>query len=655
MLAGGIPSACSTGTDSNKRQSNSLPPSAPFKRRLLERYFATELVLDEYTNSKSIFYPSNSSQFLDPQNHRDKSVPVELARGNLNELSSSTTKLDQQSMPSCSNTFPKPTSLNLTAESIFSQDTVKPLVPNSSLSSSSIQTVIFSWSKVTIEHLKHKRYFVCKTKPTCILHYASNDYNKINMANYAIRIFSSNLANLTLPRDKVKKRFIRGIEAIYSSIESLHFTHQPTYFLFSSPSNPNTYLTRLSARYTFYMLFTSISFSLQNNTNNKRVKKVFDRMALKILGRIPDRHFSRDEWLFLKKHLEEKGKRKRKGKKEKKSNIFHLYDIITISFIYNEMKFGESIEIRNLFDKIWNACKEKKMPCSLLQSFNQDVIVYCVGKEKRGQCSCIIEMRKLFQIQFKEILFERGNSLQELLFKYNQLKKDFSTIAIDFRVGMFNKNDFDQLILALERLGKSVKEDENYSISDIKMFMGELNMFISFKLLLYSFDSLKYGCVKDEFIQQFQSIKKAYMQVFLLFLDRGIKIQSRFYFTLDSYKYFVEEIIGRFMQSPSTNSTIEIFYGKSAVNPKFNLINYFDIHLGYLPIDNGRFYYSNFIGQLKNGIEDDQFIQKVFTSEDYLPIRKLWVNQSEGYENWSVEERRTFLKLFLAFLIQHNQ
>ncbi len=30
----GIPSACSTGTDSNKRQSSSLPPSAHFKRRL---------------------------------------------------------------------------------------------------------------------------------------------------------------------------------------------------------------------------------------------------------------------------------------------------------------------------------------------------------------------------------------------------------------------------------------------------------------------------------------------------------------------------------------------------------------------------------------------------------------------------------------------
>ena len=101
-----------------------------------------------------------------------------------------------------------------------------------------------------------------------------------------------------------------------------------------------------------------------------------------------------------------------------------------------------------------------------------------------------IAARKLYQIEFGNILFGNWESLDSLLESYSQLKLDFKSVLVGYRVRIFTKTDLEQLDEILKKIHSHLSCSPVKKMYAFRVFVTELSYFVNFKCILFTYDFL---------------------------------------------------------------------------------------------------------------------------------------------------------------------
>ena len=530
---------------------------------------------------------------------------------------------------------------------------------------------ILSWSQADVDSKPFTNNFQCGSGKFFRLHFGSDNLIDLLSFKYAVNTFNLFFKSEKISNEEYELKAIKSVYAIFSTITSLPPHLIIHYHSFSKSSNDVNRSVGDCLRIPFYFLFTTISFLLKNDQNeNAQYLKPLLKLAYQ---RILDAHkFGTCKWDFLKDFLSQYFDRMNLNSDAKIRHKNMHFDISTVSFIYHEMRFGSSERVKSFFNQVWETSKQEcNRKNDLLQISNSPEMSI---PSKADKCLNIFEreMRKLYQIEFTNLLFKKWNRMEDLLEEFSQLKSFFNTTIVDFRLKAFCLKDFESLNKALKQIYLLI---EKFSFNDktfVRPFLVELEYFINFKCFLFIFDfcneleesgSGNYSCQKtfksiESVLKSFERIRSISSNYFELnptnldTLKADSDIQSL------PLKKWVEKCL-QFIESIDQ----KIFSRTQDDFDKFlvclNNFDYFERKFtNYLSSKLSRFkiveFTDKFIKILKNN--DEKKIAKVFSDKKYEPIRELWKCIPKELSKTSfMEGKKLYLERFTTFLILHNQ
>ena len=138
-------------------------------------------------------------------------------------------------------------------------------------------------------------------------------------------------------------------------------------------------------------------------------------------------------------------------------------------------------------------------------------------------------------MKFTNLLFRQWNSIDELIVEYRELKNDFDSIPIDFRLRVFSESDFELLKNSLEQI-------ESFPIDSSSIdFFIELEYFITFKSFIFAYDfcsNLTENSISFErTFENIKSIHKSFEKIRRIFSSKEIQLPDMNYNLLEPDVY----------------------------------------------------------------------------------------------------------------------
>ena len=282
----------------------------------------------------------------------------------------------------------------------------------------------------------------------------------------------------------------------------------------------------------------------------------------------------------------------------------------------------------------------------------------------------------MYQVKFTELLFGSWESLDELIGGFKQLKEDFDLIPLDFRQRIFNRDDFESLKRALNKILLALPKDTiaRSNFSGYRSFFIELNIFMKFKSLLFSYDfCTEFKKIPDILIYEntFKSIQELDLlfnsitnqlsesnpNLILKFVDLS-SIQKQ---QSNSKILSLEEMTRKFLALFVAHKEQQIEESESILKSLISYLksfDYIDHNLSNLK-ETSRFEYAEFVADL-NKVLSKQEITDVEIKKQFLnclfKISKNFINFQSSIVCWyNDDEKREFLELSRTFFIFYNQ
>ena len=282
----------------------------------------------------------------------------------------------------------------------------------------------------------------------------------------------------------------------------------------------------------------------------------------------------------------------------------------------------------------------------------------------------------MYQVKFTELLFGSWESLDELIGGFKQLKEDFDLIPLDFRQRIFNRDDFESLKRALNKILLALPKNtiDRSNFSGYRSFFIELNIFMKFKSLLFSYDfCTEFKKIPDILIYEntFKSIQELDLlfnsitnqlsesnpNLILKFVDLS-SIQKQ---QSNSKILSLEEMTRKFLSLFVAHKEQQIEESESILKSLISYLksfDYIDHNLSNLK-ETSRFEYAEFVADL-NKVLSKQEIADVEIKREFLrcffKISKNFMNfHSDIICQYNDDEKREFLELSRTFFIFYNQ
>ena len=511
--------------------------------------------------------------------------------------------------------------------------------------------------------IKSKALSTTIVTPKCgyKLHFSTDNLDAIFQFKYAFYLTSLFGNPIAETQKTLTKNVMKSIQALLLIVNSFESPLVPLFVSFGKYTSYNSGIMyhKLTP---FYFFYTTISYLLRTNGNSEieewlhpLLKSAFERI-------ITNATFSSSTWEFLrtfvKKHLGN-------SKRDEKNRAVIRYDMFTVQFIYNEMKFGT--KTKAFFTKIWEACKVKCRPiCTSIELCSQAELFIPWESEYRPY-SFEQKARKLYQIKLTEILFSEWKSIDNLLSEYSQFKADFKRIIVDFRLGIFSRNDFTRLHWVLVRIQLFLIDYSPKEIVSVYHFLIELEYFVIFKSLLFAHDF----CIefhRDMSIRSYErifgaikSIDESFDEIYSSLHKKGFKVNRIKFVEIQrggkSCCFGLENFIN------SISRLLKIVWWKSfdSINEELKRLaqSYTYFQENFTDFKNlTRFECAEFIGELEEIIASNnlQRINEVFSARKYEILRELWsLSSTELPDSTSLELRKQYLIYFRKYLIFYNQ
>ena len=606
----------------------------------------------------------------------------------------------------CQNNFQLPTISNFTDSlSVAPQEPYHLLIPSIDESSSETNTQqtaipyiskdgltiycpwgVLSWIDKFTKKYRFQSFFKFPTANNDILYFGTDEYTNLVFFKYSSHMFNFFSANLMTQSGDIKSTIIKSIQAILSTIYHLDKSIQPSYYLFKCGRFHCGWKYRYFGA-KLYFFFTTISYLLQrNNYTSETYLIALLKEALNELSY--DMKFASHDWNFLKELMQQNFNISIVFSSKKTKNS--RYDITVVSFIYHEMKFGANEKVKDFFKQTWIAgmtIMRKKTTIIQLSELDQLTIP---SKIERGIIAFEIAARKLYQIEFGNILFGNWESLDSLLESYSRLKLDFKSILVDFRVRIFTKTDFEQLDKTLKKIHSLVSCSPVKKMHTFQVFFTELSYFVNFKCILFTYDFYKEqqnGLNVTRSLatfESFKSIKNSLNAIHDYFITNGIQLDSinldriqsipNNNFSLDKLVDEISSVVEHFnnsssnqiqiesldfevLQSSVTNKLLSKSIEKGFSIPFLKKFNYFENDIGLSSIGLTRFEYVEFITELRNYLNRNRKVEmkKIFSAEKYKLIREMWLFFPTEEKNSCFADERCLLERFEIFLFLFGQ
>lgn len=496
------------------------------------------------------------------------------------------------------------------------------------------------------------------------LNFVTESTGDFLVAEYASKILIALMKYDEFSAKEQKQMIENGKQIIHSTVSSLPPFLMPYYY--SVELVQDIHYLKYSFRIIFYFLFTSISYLQESEacSNSDLLKALVKAAYVQILRA---NHLKSGEWAFLNNYLQHLLKDHNLPKiVQSKSEKRPYFDISTLSFIYNEMKFGKTEEIKKLFSGVWKThLKERQCVCAKIQiTHDRRLIVPRDGIKRKDVLEHVA--RKLYQIKFTEMIFNEWDSMEELLAEYSNLVADFGSISLDFRCRSFNRKDFELLKRALERI---ICLSENYpdkSASIFDSFFCELSFFIHLKSLVFMSELWK-EYKKDpkigNFLETFENIKAIAFDhdAFIKPLSQlSLKriVEKSFNFIIDN-SFTLEFLANNFLSAINSQSV-----GSGKILPEhfgkffqfLNESNYFEDNFENLTTNLSRFWFSECAAMLDEilAASSDE-CHTVLRNPEYRALRDLWKTTVAEIVKLPLECKKSFLQHLKTFLILYIQ
>ena len=498
------------------------------------------------------------------------------------------------------------------------------------------------------------------------LYYGSNNFDSVLCFRYISSIF-----NMTLNRNEIEKadlliKFASVMQVIFPTFSSLPYSFKPYYFLFGK----EIFIpVRDYIKAPLYFLFTSLSYLMRGvESGNVEILKQLIKMTCE---RLFTSKFLIERWSFLIQTLLHYGISVTPSVRR---DVKLRYDILTVSFIYNEMKFGN--DTKDFFKSIWITSNQDNYRKRNTIRLNGDKLLVIPSRKEKSMGSFERGTRKLYQLKFTELLFKEWDSIDDLLIEYSQLKNDFYSIPTDFRFHTFNRKQFELLKEALERICFLPILVSTIELPIFSTFLLELNYFTNFKCFIFmtDFNSLiDYGDPNDwnfffistvKIVERITSISKIFDTFYNCisaipnkhnvltetFGNQIISFEAIITFIIPYTRSNYSELINQQLNFDSLYSTL------TNNNNNCNY-DYFTCPLSNFQQLN-RIAIGEFITELRETINsnNNEHINKIFFSVEYQKFRRLWSFIPPTLsESSAIEIKKQYLEYFEQFLILYSQ
>ena len=528
-----------------------------------------------------------------------------------------------------------------------------------------------SWSIVDVKSKAFTTSFRFCGENSCCLNFGSDNLINLFFFKYATNTFNLLTKNEKDTSEEYTLKAIKSIYAIFPTIFSLHSHLIPHYYSFSNGNNCKDRRLMDFTKIPSYFLFTSISY-LMKNEQDENIQYLGPLLKHAYQRIIDCNKLNTPNWIFLKDFLSQYFDTSDLNFKTNNYAKYSQFDIFIISFIYHEMRFSSNESVKSFFRQVWEKSKQERNRMGNSVQISQSPKISIPFNA--DNCPNIFERdaRKLYQIEFTNLLFKKWNRMEDLLEEFFQLKFNFSTIITDFRLKIFNSNDFESLSNALKHIYSLFERCSLEQKLLARSFLVELEYFINFKCFIFIFDfcnELEKKTINgslyqktfesiESILKSFESIRSIgsnYFQLCPINLDilkANRNIQSLSLATLiGKCLLFIESIdFGLFNESKDEFNEFLIH---------LNNYDYFEKNFNiYLPKNLSRFKWAEFIVELNEILKnnDEEEIALVFSDKKYETGRKMWRLFPKEFSNKSyMGDKKLFLEQFKSFLFLYNQ
>ena len=448
------------------------------------------------------------------------------------------------------------------------------------------------------------------------------------------------------------------IEINLKILNQLPLCFKPFYYLFGGRSRVVSSMADYK-RVPLYFIFTTASHLIQYG-KTEEIKSIIPFMS-NLIQRI----INSGQLLTPIKQFYKEQFKKEFGYSQNEFSTYTnyiRYDITTVSFIYNEMKNNTNKKLTEFFSTVWNECTSKS--ASLINykfiATNLVILVPTIQNEMMTN-SFDLSARKLYQIKYTEIVFGEWNSFEQLNESYCNLRADFKSLPIDFRLRAFGEKDFAQLKDSLKRLVPLVTESLKNKLTINLNFFIELEYFVLVKSFVFIMDICKDTSQVKKYKSAFESIaaiEKLFTQlrIFLPIVVIQVKCMEEGKDQLLSLKRLVQQF--PCFDSISLNDSIAI------LSTKFKRLVSYVSNFWYIGRDLG--YFKNvarlncleLIDKIHDALFKDDLdtINQIFSNDKYANYREFWsfipIEAASGSDGGA---RRDFLEQFRMFLFLYSQ
>ena len=529
-----------------------------------------------------------------------------------------------------------------------------------SISSSSNKTYeIITNSSEFLPSKKFKITFKFFSAQLRKIHFYSDNIVDLFNFKYACHILLLLTRTGTISKSEFNlSQAIRSIHLIISTVSSLNPANHPFYYVFRNV-NPTALYSRFCLRAVLYFIFTSISYLYKNESaTDIELLKSLISSAFQLAWKRG--HFTPYRWLFLNNFFREYQINTSKFEFiDFKYYRFH-YDYSIVNFIYTEMQHEQSCSMEDgFFTNTWKACqidREFKETPIILSTFHYKLTI--PSKNSRRPVSFDQAAHKVYQNSFIQLLYNKWNSIEELLTNYKQLKINFDTILVDFRVTIFDEKDFELLIEELEHL-KLILFNYCHDKNDILYsFIIELEYFIIFKSLLFVHDLLNEPIPRENnsiFIESILAVEESLCQI-RSFLSKYFPLEeislSGVIPKIESFTF--KALINELSLYLHSNGNILIQLDSLLYQLKVSsYLKYKATNLVELP----RYKFKEFIAELEGIIagNDEYAINQIFLAKKYQLFRGFWTFIPIEIYGATIENKKKYLEYFKTYLINNNQ
>ena len=512
--------------------------------------------------------------------------------------------------------------------------------------------------------IKKKKFIIrltCHKLPISDVWFKSNSLENIFSFNYAIKFLDSLGLEKGAEENNLRMTIMDNLKEIFLVVSSLPLHLRPFCYSFKYRHRPYDSMRRCY-RIPMYFLFTTISFLLE--TQNSKDYPKLKRLIGKPIGNfLSPSKFSSPKWKFMKDFADEFGI----VKSFYCNNYKMFHDISTVSFIYTQINHPNK-KVRDFFTNTWNVYKtifnESNSHC-----LSADFSLHIPIGEQIGKIKPIEKaVRKLYQIEFTDLVLDQRESMNGLLIDYSQLKWNFGTRKIDFRQRCFGRSDFEKLKNSMSIIKKWLAHHSKMD-KNLKSFLMELEYFTNFKSFLFAYDfcnelTIELDCAK--YLAAFKNIKKIsilFQQIRSLLSSKGIPLEPVRLGNIDSRvtncPLTLGELANKFISFIEMDD-IEICQITKCLSKELDSFlkdfPYFKVDFSYLHLP--RLRCTEFVDELEEILfrDNENAINEIFEKEKYKLLRDQWSFNSEVMSQFTTpESKNNFLRHLKINLFLYNQ